>query len=157
MTDTITDIKSYLSFNIGEERFAINARVINSIIEIQPITKVPKMPEVMLGIISLREKVVPVLDVRLLFGMELFPVTSSSCIIVVENETNEEIMPLGLLVDSVSEVVEIEKENILPTPEIGSKYRNETIDGVFQSGGEFIMLLNLSKLIQGINLVDYNA
>ena len=151
------DIKSYLSFIIGCERFAINAKNINSIIEMVPITKVPRMPEAMLGIISLREKVVPILDVRLLFGLEISPVTSSSCIIVVEKESNGVVMPLGLLVDSVSEVVEIEKESILPTPEIGSKFRNETIDGVFQSGGEFIMLLNLSELIEGIDLIDYNS
>jgi len=156
MDNISVDIKSYLSFIISEERFAINAKNINSIIEMVPITKVPRMPEAMLGIISLREKVVPVLDVRLLFGMEISLVTSSSCIIVVEKEANGAIMPLGLLVDSVSEVVEIEKENILPTPEIGTKFRNETIDGVFQSGGEFIMLLNLNELIAGIDFVDCN-
>lgn len=152
MVDTISEIKSYLSFKVGEEHFAINAKFIHSIIELLPITKVPNMPEFMLGIINLRKQAIPVIDARIQFGMVPTPTTSSSCIIILELEVENQIILLGTLVDSVSEVIEIEKNQVLPSPEIGGKYKNELIEGVIQIDDSFIMLLNIQELLSGDSL-----
>jgi purine-binding chemotaxis protein CheW len=154
MLDTTNEIKSYLSFKVGEEHFAINAKYIHSIIELMPITKVPNMPEFMLGIINLRKQAIPVIDTRIQFGMIPTPTTSSSWIIILELEGDSQTVLLGALVDSVSEVIEIEKNQILPSPEIGGKYKNELIEGVIQVDNTFVMLLNITELLSGDNLVS---
>lgn len=147
MIDATLELKSYLSFKVGEEYFAINAKHIHSIIELMPITKVPQMPEFMLGIINLREVAIPVLDTRVQFGMIPMPATSSSCIIILEIEVNDQSILIGNLVDAVSEVIEIEKDKILPTPDIVGKYKSEFISGVIHSENRFIMILNIQELL----------
>lgn len=147
MTDTTLELKSYLSFRVGGEHFAINAKHIHSIIELIPITKVPQMPEFMLGIINLREQAIPVIDTRIQFGIEPTATTSNSCIIILEIYATEQKILVGNLVDSVSEVVEIEKDKILSTPDIGGKYKSEFISGVIQLDKSFIMVLNIQKLL----------
>lgn len=153
MPDTTQEIKSYLSFKVGEEHFAFNAKSIHSIIELTPITKVPNMPEFMLGIINLREQAIPVIDTRIQFGMVPTPTTTSSCIIILELTVENQTALIGALVDSVSEVIEVEKNQILPSPEIGGKYKSDLIIGIIQVNGSFIMLLNTDELVTGDNLV----
>ena len=147
MVDSTVELKSYLSFKVGEEFFAINAKYIHNIIELTSITKVPNSPEFMLGIINLRGQAIPVVDTRIQFGMIPTPVTASSCIVILEVVINGEPILIGSLVDAVSEVIEIEKEQILPTPDIGGKYKSEFIAGVIQSEDTFIMILNIQELI----------
>lgn len=147
MIDTTLELKSYLSFKVGEEYFAINAKHIHSIIELIPITKVPQMPEFMLGIINLREIAIPVLDTRIQFGMMPTSTSASSCIIILELDVDEQKILIGNLVDAVSEVIEIERDKILPTPDIAGKYKSEFISGVIHLEDRFIMILDIQELL----------
>jgi purine-binding chemotaxis protein CheW len=157
MIDVANDIKSYLSFKVGEEMFAINAKHIHSIIEQIPITKVPQMPEFILGIINLREQAIPVVDTRVQFGMPPSTVTENTCIIIVEFDLNGNNLLIGCLVDAVSEVIEIEKERIFATPDIGGRYRSELISGVIRNQKGFTMLLNIHELFASDNLTSLNS
>lgn len=157
MIDTTLELKSYLSFKVGEEYFAINAKHIHSIIELIHITKVPNMPVFMLGIINLREQAIPVIDSRIQFGMDATPVTSNSCIIILEMDINGRNILIGNLVDGVSEVVDIEKDKILPTPDIGGKYKSEFISGVIYSDNKFIMILNIQDLLTSDSIASISS
>ncbi len=157
MIDTSVELKSYLSFRVGEEYFAINAKHIHSIIELTSITKVPQMPEFMLGIINLREQAIPVIDTRIQFGIEPTPTSSSSCIIILEVEVNDQNILIGNLVDAVSEVIDIEKEKILPTPDIGGKYKSEFLSGVINSEDKFIMILNIRELLTSDSIASIST
>lgn len=153
MIDLTKDIKSYLSFKVGEELFAINAMHIHSIIEQMPITKVPHMPEFVLGIINLREQAIPVVDTRIQFGMPPSESTLNTCIIILEIDLNENTLLIGCLVDAVSEVIEIDKDKIQPTPDIGGKYKSELITGVIQNEDSFIMVLDANELFAGDSII----
>lgn len=148
MLNSNVDLKSYLSFNIGNECFAINAKSIHSIIEVVNITKMPNMPEFMLGIINLRESAIPVIDTRVQFGMETSSITANSCIIILEAEIDGKNLLFGNLVDGVSEVIEIEKEKILPNPDLGGKYKGEFIKGVISYNDKFIMILDIQEIFE---------
>jgi len=152
MVDTTLQLKSYLSFRVGEEYFAINAKHIHSIIEYTHITKVPNMPQFMLGIINLRDQAVPVIDSRIQFGMDANSITSNSCIIILELDLEGRSILIGNLVDGVSEVIEIDNEKILPTPDVGGKYKNEFISGVIYSDNKFIMILDIQGLFSSENI-----
>lgn len=157
MIDNTIELKSYLSFKVGEEYFAINSKHIHSIIELIPITKVPQMPEFMLGIINLREQAIPVIDTRVQFGMVPTPTTTNSCIIIIEVEVNDQKILIGNLVDAVSEVIDIEKDKILPTPDIGGKYKSEFISGVIYSDDRFIMILDIQELLTSDSIASISA
>jgi len=141
-----TELKSYLTFKVANESFAINARCIHSIIECPNITRVPNMPEFMLGIINLREQAIPVIDTRIQFGIEASPITSNSCIIILEVDITGQNTLIGSLVDGVSEVIDIDNDKILQTPDIGGKYKSEFISGVIYSDNKFIMILDIQGL-----------
>lgn len=154
MIDTTVELKSYLSFKVGEEYFAINAKHIHSIIELIPITKVPQMPGFMLGIINLRDQAIPVIDTRVQFGMVSKPPSSSSCIIILEVDVNDQNILIGNLIDAVSEVIDIENDKILPAPDIGGKYKSEFISGVIHADNRFIMILNIQELFKSDSIAS---
>lgn len=148
------DLKSYLTFKIGEEQFAANASFVHNIIEIPKITEVPEMPNYMLGVINLRGKVLPVIDSRVKFGIEQTEITTSTCIIVMEVTIDEKQVFIGTLVDAVSEVVEIEPEEIKDPPSIGAGVQNEFITGVFQNQDKFTMILDMNKVLSTQELIN---
>ena len=109
---SITDTRQYLTFQLDEEIFAIDVSHVREILEFTTVTKVPKTPEFMKGVINLRGSVVPVLDMRLKFGMSQTEKTINTCIIVVEVTIEGETAIIGALVDSVQEVFELEPDQI---------------------------------------------
>ena len=113
---SISDIRQYLTFNLGEESFALDVSHVREILEFTTVTKVPKNPSYMRGVINLRGSVVPVLDMRLKFGMSITEKTVDTCIIVVEVSFEGENPIIGALVDSVQEVFELEPDQIEPRP-----------------------------------------
>ena len=115
-----TKVNSYLSFNLGEEIFGASVTKILNILEITKITKVPKAPPYMKGVINLRGSVLPLIDTRIKFDMGETVYTPNTCILVLDIEIGGEIVHVGALVDSVHEVIEIEDNQILPPPSIGS-------------------------------------
>lgn len=142
-----TDINSYLSFSLDEEYFAANVGKVLEILELTKITKVPKVPGFMRGVINLRGQVLPVVDTRIKFGLPATEATQNTCIVVVEMEMDEEHINVGILVDAVEEVLEIDDSEILPPPSIGNKFRSEFIRGMARDEEEFLMILNVDKIL----------
>jgi purine-binding chemotaxis protein CheW len=151
--DAVTEIRSYLSFKIGNEMFAANVRHVHNIIELVPITKVPHSPSYMLGIINLRGQVLPVVDTRVKFGLSATAATNNTCILVMEVSIENESILVGALVDGVSEVLEIGAENIKSAPSLGAKFKSDFITGVFHNGDSFIMLLDMDKVFSADELL----
>jgi purine-binding chemotaxis protein CheW len=151
--ETITITHSYLSFSLGEELFAVNVAKVLEILEVTKITKVPKSPEYMRGVINLRGSVLPVIDTRVKFDMGLTTHTVNTCIMVLNIRMDNDTLVLGALVDAVQEVLEIGAEQIKPAPSIGSKYKSEFIDGMVKIDEQFIMLLNIDRVLSSNELI----
>ena len=146
-------LKSYLTFRIGLEQFAANAVFVHNIIEIPKITTLPEMPNYMIGVINLRGKVLPVVDSRIKFGFTNTEITNNTCIIVMEVCIEEKQVFIGMLVDAVSEVLEIEPEQIKAPPSIGVGIENNFITGVFQNQNKFTMILDMNKVLSTNELI----
>jgi purine-binding chemotaxis protein CheW len=150
--DKIESTKSYLSFKLAEEHFAIEVMKIMEILEVPKITKVPHAPDFLKGVVNLRGGVLAVVDARRKFGMQATEMTVDTCILVLSIELNEETITVGALVDSVLEVFEIEERHIQPSPSIGSKYRADFIKGMIKEKDQFMMLLDIDKVFSSEEL-----
>jgi purine-binding chemotaxis protein CheW len=149
---SITNTRQYLTFQLGEEIFAIDVSNVREILEFTTVTKVPQTPEFMRGVINLRGSVVPVLDMRLKFGMSITEKTVNTCIIVVEVSFEGETTIIGALVDSVQEVFELEPDQIEPAPKIGTQLRTEFIRGMGKRDDQFIIILDADKVFSSEEL-----
>ena len=129
---SIKETRQYLTFNLGEESFAVDVANVREILEFTAVTKIPQTPDFMRGVINLRGSVVPVMDMRLKFNLSEVEKTVDTCIIVVEVTLDEETTILGALVDSVQEVFELEPDQIEPAPQD----RHGPQDGIHQRHGE---------------------
>jgi purine-binding chemotaxis protein CheW len=147
-TNAVTKLNSYLSFQLGEEIFALNVGSVLTILEIPRITRIPKAPEYLKGVINLRGEVLPVIDIHYKFGLIAKEISSSNCILVMEVIIQDKYIKFGILVDSVTEVHEIEPEQILPPPTLGGNYSSKFIDGMYKNQESFIMLVNAERLIE---------
>jgi purine-binding chemotaxis protein CheW len=146
---SVTDINEtvqYLTFKLADETFALDVAKVREILEQSNITKVPQTPEFMRGVINLRGSVVPVIDMRLKFGMTATEQTVNTCIIVAEVEMSDETIVLGALADSVQEVIEMEPEQIEAAPHIGTRLNTDFIKGMGKHDGRFIMILDIDKV-----------
>jgi purine-binding chemotaxis protein CheW len=141
--DEDTQKDKYLTFHLGDEDYGIEIRHVLEIVGIQRITEVPDMPGFVRGVINLRGQVIPVIDVRLRFGMEAREYDDRTCTIVVMiNETQ-----VGLIVDTVSEVRDIPEENVSAPPEIGRGQASQYIMGMAKVGDEVKILLDVQRLL----------
>jgi len=127
MNESLNALTSYLSFELGDETYAANVSKVLNILEMTKITKVPKAPDYMKGVINLRGTVLPLIDTRIKFGLEASEYTANTCILVLDITIGEETLQVGGLVDGVSEVLEIEPHEIMPPPNIGSKFHSQFI------------------------------
>jgi purine-binding chemotaxis protein CheW len=143
---TITKKATYLTFMLGKEVFAVNVAKVREVLELTKITKVPKTPDYMQGVINLRGSVVPVVDLKLKFGMQKTEESINTCIVVMEIEMENEITVLGGLADSVEEVIDLEPENIEAAPQIGSSLNTDFIKGMGKKDEEFIIILDIDKI-----------
>jgi purine-binding chemotaxis protein CheW len=142
----ITETVQYLTFALSDEVFAIDVGKVREILELTTISKVPQTPEIMRGVINLRGSVVPVIDLRLNFGMERTAQTINTCIIVVEVNLDGENIVLGALADFVREVVEMAPELIEPAPRLGTKLNTDFIKGMGRVDAEFVMILDVDRV-----------
>lgn len=142
----IQETKQYLTFKLGEEIFGVDVIQIREILEYVKITKIPQTPDFMCGVINLRGSVVPVIDMRLKFGMGRIERTVNTCIVVLEIQFDDQKSYLGALVDSVQEVFELEPEDIEPAPKIGTRLKTEFIKGMGKKQDKFIILLEINKV-----------
>ena len=148
----ITETVQYLTFKLSDEVFALDVAKVREILEITNITKVPQTPDFMCGVINLRGSVVPVIDMRLKFGMSATEQTVNTCIIVVEVNMDGDTVVLGALADSVQEVVEMEPESIEEAPHIGTKLNTDFIRGMGKVGSRFVMILDIDKVFSSDDL-----
>jgi purine-binding chemotaxis protein CheW len=137
----------YLTFLIGGEMFAISILSIKEIIEYGSLTVVPMMPDFIRGVINLRGAVVPVVDLSARFGRTASEVTRRSCIVIIEVEADEEKQDVGVVVDSVSEVLEIPAAEIEPAPSFGARIRADFISGMGKVDGKFVIILNAERVL----------
>jgi purine-binding chemotaxis protein CheW len=141
--------KQYLTFMLGGEMFSINILCIKEIIWYANLTEVPMMPECIRGVINLRGAVVPVMDLSSRFGKPSTPVTKSTCIVIIEvqTQTEGERQNMGLVVDSVQAVLEIASSEIEQAPSFGAKIRPDFIEGIGKVNGKFVILLNVNRVL----------
>lgn len=140
------ELRQYLTFKLGEEVFALDVSQVREILDFIKITKVPQTPEYMCGVINLRGSVVPVIDMRLKFGLAQIEATVNTCIVVVEVNIEQEKTVLGVLVDSVQEVFELEPQEIEAPPKIGTHLKTEFIKGMGKREDKFIIILDIDKI-----------
>lgn len=135
----------YVTFKSGNEYFGLKIQYVNEIIGFQEITAVPESEDYIKGLINLRGKIIPVIDVRLRFKQEPFEYTDRTCIIVI----NVNQLAVGLIVEKIAEVVEIQEENILPAPTIGKadKSQNKYVYGIGKVGDQVKLLLDPDRLL----------
>ncbi len=151
--DTVDNVSTFLSFKLNKEFFAVNVAKVLTILELKPITKVPNSPNYMRGVINLRGNVLPVIDMRIKFGMEATEFTKNTCIIVLNIIIDQENIQLGILVDTVDRVLEIKDSEIEESPAIGTKYKTEFIQGMYKLDKGFIMLLNIDLIFSTTELL----
>jgi purine-binding chemotaxis protein CheW len=140
-------IQQYLTFVLGREIFAINILNIKEIIEYGQLTEVPKMPAFIRGVINLRGAVVPVIDMAARFDKPTAEITRKTCIVIIEVAHADTTQVVGIMVDAVNEVVDIEAGNIEPAPSFGANIRVDFIEGMGKIEGKFIILLNVNKVL----------
>ncbi len=142
----ITETSQYLTFRLGEELFALDVKQVREVLDLIPITKVPRSPDFMRGVINVRGSVVPVVDMRLKFGMSQIENSLDTRIVVMEVSLDEEMTVLGALADSVHEVVELEPANIERPPRIGNRWQTEFIKGIGKRDEQFIIILDIDRV-----------
>ena len=143
---TITENGQYLTFQLEEEVFALDISRVREVLDFTKITKVPQTPDFMLGVINLRGSVMPVVDMRLKFGLSKAETTVNTCIIIVEVELDGEITMLGALVDSVHEVMELDADQIEPPPRIGTRLNTKFIKGMGKQDDRFLIIIEIDKV-----------
>ena len=145
----VVEQKQYLTFTLGGEMFSISILCIKEIIWYANLTEVPMMPACIRGVINLRGAVVPVMDLSSRFGKPPTPVTKSTCIIIIEVQTQNEgeSQSMGVVVDAVQAVLEIPSSEIEPPPTFGAKIRSDFIEGIGKVNGKFVILLNVNRVL----------
>jgi purine-binding chemotaxis protein CheW len=137
----------YLTFTLAKEEYGIGILKIKEIIGMMPITSVPQTPEFVKGVINLRGKVIPVIDLRLRFGMGKIDYTERTCIIVVEIDSQAGTVLIGIVVDSVSEVLNVKGDEIEDSPTFGTKLNTEYILGMAKMEGGVKILLDIDQVL----------
>lgn len=146
----------YLTYRLENETYGLQILKVQEIIGMMHITKVPKAPEYVSGVINLRGKVIPVINMRNKFGMEEVETTERTCIIVVQVFQQDHTVTMGFVVDEVSEVLDIQEEQIEPAPTFDSSVNTDFISGMGKIGQDVVMLLSVDKILTSgeINLVS---
>lgn len=137
-----TQKNKFLTFSLGDEAYGIDIMYVTEIVGIQPITEVPELPDFIKGIINLRGKIIPVMDARVKFSKAVKDYNDRTCIVVID-VTN---LTIGIIVDAVSEVMNINEEDIVPPPNINSAGR-KYIKSVGKSGNDVILILDCEQLL----------
>lgn len=148
----ITESNQYLTFILDQEIYAIDITQIREVVDFTEVTKVPRMPNFMRGVINLRGGVVPVVDLRLKFGLEESDKTVDTCIIIIELDIEGEQTYLGALADSVQEVITLEPNQIEPPPKIGTRLDTEFIRGMGKKNDDLIIILNIDRVFSSDEL-----
>lgn len=139
--------RQYLTFALGSEMYAVETLSVKEIIEYGQVTEVPMMPPSIRGVINLRGAVVPVIDMKARFGNDETRITRRTCIVITELAEGEERQVIGIVVDAVSEVLEIPAGDIEAAPMFGARIRTDFISGMGKVGGRFVILLDIGRVL----------
>ncbi len=145
--EAVAQGRQYLTFTVGGESFGIGIASIKEIIEYRVPTEVPMMPGYMRGIINLRGRVLPVIDLAVRFGRAKVSETRRTCIVILEVQQNDEQHDIGVMVDAVSAVVDIADADVEPPPSFGARMRSDFISGMGKLGERFVILLDIGKVL----------
>ncbi len=143
----------YLTFFLGAEEYGIEILKVHEIIGMMPITKVPRTPTFVRGVINLRGKVIPVVELRSKFDMETKEQTDETCTIVVQAQG----VQTGIIVDKVSEVLDISPEDVADTPSFGTSVNTDYLLGIGKSQGKVKLLLDIDKVLSNQDVIALNA
>jgi len=157
--EMINESSQYLTFSLDNEIFALDIAQVREVLELSAVTRIPRTPHFMRGVINLRGHAVPVVDMRLKFGMDHRDDTVNTCIIIVETRFGDEGSVLGALVDSVSEVIELLPDAIEPAPRMGTTIKSDFIHGIGKHDERFIIVLDVVRVFskQELELLSAQA
>jgi purine-binding chemotaxis protein CheW len=153
----IMEATQYLTFKLADEVFALDITKVREVLDFTTVTKVPRTPPFMRGVINLRGSVVPVVDLRLKFEMPQTEKTVNTCIIITEVTVDNETTVLGALADSVQEVMDLEPDHIEPAPKIGMHLNTEFIQGMGKRDNQFVIILDIDKVFSTAELKQVQA
>jgi purine-binding chemotaxis protein CheW len=142
----INETTQFLTFRLEDEIFALDITKVREVLDYTIVTRVPRTPDFMRGVINLRGSVVPVVDMRLKFGMSATESGVNTCIIITEVQVDNETIILGALADAVQEVLDLDAGSIAAPPRIGTKLRTEFIKGMGKQNDRFIIILDIDKV-----------
>ncbi len=141
------EIRQYLTFLLDGESFALETSTVREVLEYTTVTRIPRMPDFLCGVINLRGNVVPVMDMRLKLDMPEGERTVNTCIIIVDVDLGGDCVTIGCLVDSVKEVMEIAADEIEPPPKMGMRLRTDFIQGMARQDDRFIIILDINRIM----------
>jgi len=156
-TAMTTGTTQYLTYKLSDEVFALDIGKVREVLDFTTVTKVPRTPDFMRGVINLRGSVVPVVDLRLKFGMAKTEKTVDTCVIITEVAVDGTTTVLGAMADSVQEVIDLEHEQIEPAPKIGGTVYHDFIRGMGKRDNRFIIILDLDKVFSETELAMVQA
>lgn len=143
-----TEVQQYLTFLLSGEMYAVGILNVKEIIEYGQLTEIPMMPAFIRGVINLRGSVVPVIDLAARFGGQQTPISRRTCIVIIEmTGENEDRHDIGVVVDAVSEVLEVSSADIEPPPAFGAKIRADFIQGMGKIAGKFVIILDIQRVL----------
>jgi purine-binding chemotaxis protein CheW len=152
MSTPASDGTQYLGFEVAGEEYAIGILRVREILEFDTVTRVPATPASIRGVINLRGRVVPVIDLAVKLGLDESPITRRTCIVVVEVDLGGERAVMGILADAVSQVVDLPAGEIEPPPPFGPRVRVDCLLGMGRAGKKFVLLLDIDKVIAAEDL-----
>lgn len=152
MEENLAELDQFLTFTLDEDLFALNIGSVREILDDTNITRIPRTPEFMRGVINLRGHAVPVVDLRLKFGMSKTTMTVNTCVIITEVQIEGDAAVVGALADSVQEVVEIPPSQIDPPPRMGASIDTRFIRGMGKRNDQFIIILDINQVFSSEEL-----
>lgn len=154
---TTTEINAYLTFALGDEKFAITVDSVQEVVELELVTKVPNAPPYMLGIINLRGRVLPLLDLRMKLGLPKAEITKKSRIMVLDLEVSDDKnLQIGTLVDVAREVITLTPSDILDAPEFANYKSDAPIIGIVNNHGDITMIMDIQRIFSTSDIVQLN-
>lgn len=153
----MNETKAYLTFALGDEKFAIPVDCVQEVVEVEQITKVPHAPEYMLGIINLRGRILPLLDTKLKLGLQRTETTRKSRIMVLDlQDKDDRNLQIGAIVDVAKEVVELQDKEIQEAPEFENTKTSAPITGLVNNQGDITLIMDIAKVFSTHEIVDLN-
>lgn len=137
----------FLTFTLDQERYAVEIAKVREVLEFTTVNKVPRTPDFMRGMINLRGNIVPVIDLRLKFGLTATERTVDTCVVITEVTVDGEPIVLGALADSVQEVIELDASNIVPPPKMGTRVDTAFIKGMGKREDQFLIILDIDRVL----------